>query len=89
MGNKKKAKKGVVPVPEPPPPPPADADDDGLLDELVAQLDTQDTAVQENAATVIQELDQANKAEEVEAKSSKKDSRSRFEARKVRRRSQT
>lgn len=88
MGNKKKSKKAAVPVPEPPPPP-ADADDDGLLDELVAQLDTQDTAVQENAATVIQELDQANKAEEVEAKSSKKDSRSRFEARKVRRRSQT
>lgn len=89
MGNKKKSRKAAAPVSELPPPLQTDVDDDGLLDELVAQLGSEDGAVQENAATIIQELDQTNKAEEAESKSSKKDSRARFEARKVRCRSQT
>jgi len=88
VGNKKKFRRAAAPVSELPPLQ-VDVDDDGLLDELVAQLGAEDGAVQENAATIIQELDQTNKAEEADSKSSKKDSRARFEARKVGCRSQT
>jgi OTU domain-containing protein 6 len=61
-------------------PPPDNTNDEELLDDLVAQLDSRDGTVQHEAATVIQEVEQkAN-----EQANSKKDSRSRFEARQVR-----
>ncbi|KAL5529078.1 hypothetical protein ACEPAG_5052 [Sanghuangporus baumii] len=58
-------------------------DDDELLDDLMAQIDG-GNASQQVAATVIQDV-QSNKADEIEASSSKKDGRARFEARKLRR----
>lgn len=61
--------------------PPTDTtdDDEDLLDDLVAQLDAKDGNVQQAAATMIQEVE---KKTDEQAKT-KKDGRSRFQARKV------
>ena len=60
----------------------AAVEDDELLDDLMAQIDG-GNASQEVAATVVQQV-QSNKADEIEASpAGKKDSRVRFEARKV------
>jgi hypothetical protein len=81
MGSKKKKSNSApmsshaMPAPE--------IDDDGLLDDLMATIDGGDAASQAAAASVVQQVE-INKAEEIEASSSKKDSRARFEARKVR-----
>ena len=78
MGKKKKSKPAPTNTTENPA---ADANDEELLDDLIAQIDG-GNASQEVAATVVQEV-QSRKADEIEASSAKKDSRARFEARKV------
>ena len=69
-------------APPPPPPPPADiaANDDGLVDDLFAQLDMRDAAAKEDAAKVLSSntTDQA-----IEGDKKKKDSRQRFKEREV------
>lgn len=82
MGSKKKkSKNSPTPVASAQEPLP-DVDNDDLLDELMAQLDAKDVVAQQEAAAVIQEVE-INDADEIEAKSSKKGGRARFEARKV------
>lgn len=64
---------------------PAAADNDDLLNDLLAQIDEKNAAQQQEAAIIVQEVQLNDKAEELERDpSAKKDSRSRFEARKVR-----
>jgi len=86
MGQKtKKIKEALSPTPKSPPPPvePTNVDDDDdLLNELMAHLDAKDSAVQAEAATVIQEVGN-KRADDLEAKS-KVDGKSRFLARKAR-----
>ena len=66
----------------PPPAEPAPQDDgDTLEDDLIAALDAKDAEVQKQAAVVLQSVESA-KSEDSLGKS-KKDSRSRFEARAV------
>lgn len=86
MAKKKKSKAAQsttssVPIAVP------DSVDDGLLDDLLAQLDEKDAAQQQEAATILHEADLNAQAETLESDPSatKKDSRARFEARKVRR----
>lgn len=63
----------------PPPAEPAPADDqDGLEDDLFAQLDARDEGTRKEAAEVLQSVEDAKATEQ-----SKKDSRSRFQARAV------
>lgn len=62
--------------------PAPELDDEGLLDDIMAQIDVGNTSQQETA-TVVQQV-QTNRAEQIEATSGKKDSKARFEARKVR-----
>lgn len=80
MGSKKKKSK-AAPMNSMENPAPG-IDDDGLLDDLMAQIDG-GNASQEVAATVVQQVEN-KKADEIEATAGKKDSRARFEARKVR-----
>ena len=68
--------KAVTPQPEPA------MDDDALMDDLLAQLDSKDNAVQQEASTVLTEV-AAQKAADV-ADQPKKDSRTRHQARQVR-----
>ncbi|THU78634.1 cysteine proteinase [Dendrothele bispora CBS 962.96] len=82
MGSSKKnkLKKAFSPVSQPSTSP--EIDDDELMDDLLAQLDSKDQTVQAESAKVLQEIEinqQANAAE----KSQKKDSKSRFLARKA------
>lgn len=64
----------------PPPAEPAPADDqDGLEDDLFAQLDARDEGTRKEAAEVLQSVEDAKATEQ-----SKKDSRSRFQARAAR-----
>lgn len=78
MGKKKKSKPAPTSTAEIPA---QDANDDELLDDLMTQIDG-GNASQEVAATVVQEV-QSRRADEIEESSAKKDSRARFEARKV------
>jgi len=67
----------------PPPAEPAPQDDgDTLEDDLFAQLDAKDAQVRKEAAVVLQSVESAKSEESVEK--SRKDSRSRFEARAAR-----
>lgn len=74
---KKKAKKVIS---QPPPSELPTGDDDGLLDDLAAQLDDQSTDSQ-TAATVVSQVDHA-KADELEATA--RGSKDRWKARQVR-----
>ena len=87
MGSKKKKSKTASSkqVDNLPPAPLPEVADDELLDDLFAQIDEKDSAAaREVATTITQEAELEKGAEEVEAKPSKKDSKTRFEARKVR-----
>lgn len=64
---------------------PVPVDNDDLLNDLLAQIDEKDAAQQQEAATVLQEVQLNDQADKIERDASaKKDSRARFEARKVR-----
>ena len=88
MGSKKKKSKTASSkqVDNLPPAPLPEVADDELLDDLFAQIDEKDSAAAREVAatTITQEAELEKGAEEVEAKPSKKDSKARFEARKVR-----
>lgn len=79
MGSKRNKLKKALSPSNPSPPPPAE--DDGLLDELYAQLDSKSPAVQSEAAVVLEQV-KSNEAHELE-NDPKQDSRTRFEARQV------
>ncbi|KAK7014903.1 OTU domain-containing protein 6B [Favolaschia claudopus] len=79
MGKKSKLKKALNVLPDPPPP----DDDDGLVDDLLAQLDSRDQVVAQESATVLNEMQLNQQAEQLET-SSKQDAKSRFNARQAR-----
>jgi hypothetical protein len=66
----------------PPPAEPKPQDGDTLEDDLFAALDARDAEVQKEAAVVLQSIESAKSNEAIEK--SKKDSKSRFQARAVR-----
>ncbi|QRW27541.1 OTU-like cysteine protease [Rhizoctonia solani] len=72
-----KIKKGFSPPPAEPAP--ATGQDDGLEDDLFAQLDARDAETRKEAAEVLQSVESAKATDAAEK--SKKDSKSRFQAR--------
>ncbi len=68
--------------PETPPPPEQTLDDEELMDDLLAQLDSKDKTVQGVSATVINDMQLGQVADQID-KSQKQDSRSRHRARQV------
>jgi len=57
-------------------------DDDQLMDDLLAQLDSRDKTVQAQSATIINEMNLKEQADNIEA-GEKRDAKSRFKARQV------
>ncbi|KAJ6547516.1 hypothetical protein B0H19DRAFT_1166076 [Mycena capillaripes] len=80
MGKKNKLKKAVDIFPHMSPP--AD-DDDGLVDDLLAQLDSRDETVQQESANVLHDMELNKLADQIDG-SSKQDAKSRFKARQAR-----
>ncbi|KAJ7685140.1 hypothetical protein DFH06DRAFT_30874 [Mycena polygramma] len=80
MGKRNKLKKAVDLISNSPPP--AD-DDDGLVDDLLAQLDSRDETVQQESANVLNDMQLNKQADQIEA-ASKQDAKSRFKARQAR-----
>ncbi|KAJ7343531.1 hypothetical protein DFH08DRAFT_872956 [Mycena albidolilacea] len=79
MGKKSnKLKKALDVFPDPPP----DADD-GLMDDLLAQLDSRDETVAQESANVLNEMQINKQAEQLET-TSKQDAKDRFKARQMR-----
>ena len=60
-----------------------DTPDDDLMNDLLAQLDSRDQNVQMESAQVLNEMNLNEKADKIEATTSKQDSKSRFKARQV------
>jgi OTU domain-containing protein 6 len=80
MGSKKKTlKKTFSPSSKPTPTASPEIDDNELMDDLIAQLDSKDQTVQNESAKVLQEMEINQQALAAE----KKDSKSRFLARKA------
>ncbi|KAF9480123.1 cysteine proteinase [Pholiota conissans] len=81
MGKRNKPKKAPhqITLPEPT----MNQDDDDLMNELLAQLDSNDTTVQTESAHLLNDMDLNNLATKMEA-SEKKDAKSRFKARQAR-----
>ena len=77
-----KVKKLLSPAKVPSPPPEPALDDDALMDDLMAQLDSKDTVVQQEAATVLTEVSVQKTAEVADAPQNT--SRTRHQARQVR-----
>jgi OTU domain-containing protein 6 len=73
---KPKAKK-YTPLPQPDP-----IDDDQLVDDLLAQLDSRNETVQEQSASVLNDMELDKRADAIDS-AQKQDSNSRFRARKV------
>ncbi|KAF8902128.1 hypothetical protein CPB84DRAFT_900813 [Gymnopilus junonius] len=67
-----------------PPPPPMDSADDDLMNDLLTQLDSRDQNVQIESAQVLNDMNLNQKADNIEASSSRKDPKSRFKARQAR-----
>ncbi|KAJ7905444.1 hypothetical protein B0H14DRAFT_3850381 [Mycena olivaceomarginata] len=79
MGKKSnKLKKALDVFPNPPP----DADD-GLMDDLLAQLDSRDETVAQESANVLNEMEMNKQAEQL-GTTSKQDAKGRFKARQMR-----
>lgn len=94
MGNgskRQKLKKALSPVSgrssntiSPPNPPPGDEEDhEDLMDQLMAELDSKDTTTQTEAATVLNEMNVVQAAENGPAEKGAKDSKARYKARQV------
>jgi len=81
MGSSKKNKLKKASPPSQPAISP-EIDDNELMDDLIAQLDSKDQTVQAESAKVLQEIEINQQASTAET-SQKKDSKSRFLARKV------
>lgn len=81
MGSKKN-KKSASPLPPPPPAPPVTEGDDGLVDDLLAELDARetDTSVKREASVVLQQVTMV----QAQQSAAKKDSKARFKAREAR-----
>lgn len=63
--------------------PPPIVDDEGLMDDLFAQLDSKDKAVQGESAAILQEADLNTFADDLDS-APNNDSKNRFKARQVR-----
>jgi len=87
MGNKRKKLKDII---SPPPniPAPVPTADDELLDDLIAQLDSNDRTVQNVSAEVINDIQLSQLQEKNESRKPKKDSRTRFLERQTRKASE-
>lgn len=83
MGGKRKKLKDIISPPSNTPTPVATADDE-LLDDLFAQLDSNDRTVQNVSAEVINDIQLSQLQEKEEPRKPKKDSRTRFLERQVR-----
>ncbi|KAJ7156020.1 hypothetical protein C8R43DRAFT_998853 [Mycena crocata] len=81
MGKKNKLKKAVDPLLPTAMSP--QEDDDQLMDDLLAQLDSRDETVQQESATVLNEMNLNKQADRLE-NASKQDPKSRFRARQAR-----
>ena len=81
MGGKRKKLKDIVSPPQTTPPPAAD---DELLDDLLAQLDSNDKTVQNVSAEVINDIQLSQLQEQKEPQKLKKASKTRFLERQVR-----
>jgi hypothetical protein len=83
MGGKRKKMKNILSLsPTTPPPVPA-VQDDELLDDLIAQLDSNDTTVQNVSAEVINDIQLSQLKENKGSQKRKKDSKTRFLERQV------
>ncbi|KAJ7219226.1 hypothetical protein GGX14DRAFT_435174 [Mycena pura] len=80
MAKKNKLKKAIQPLADAPP---VDDDDDGLVDDLLAQLDSRNAAGKQESANLLNELQVGQQLEEIQEKS-KQDPKLRFKARQAR-----
>ncbi|TFK42624.1 hypothetical protein BDQ12DRAFT_676516 [Crucibulum laeve] len=78
-----KIKKALSPRQPSTPPPILNNEDDELMNDLLAQLDSRNQTVQEQSATVLNEMELNKQAARIEAQQ-KQDARSRFKARQAR-----
>jgi len=83
MGSKRKKLKDILSLPPSTPPPVTTAEDDELLDDLLAQLDSNDKTVQNVSAEVINDIQLSQLQEKEEPQKVKKDSKTRFIERQV------
>jgi len=83
MAGSKRNKLKKVLSPTSPLPPVSNTEDDGLVDDLLAQLDARDGNVQQGAAEVLNDME-SNREQEKPESTPRKDSRSRFRARELR-----
>ena len=83
MAPKKNKLKKMLSPPQPPPPEDTTIDDDALMDDLLAQLDSRDDTVRQESATVLQEMQVQQVADQLE-NAPKKDSKARHKARQAR-----
>jgi OTU domain-containing protein 6 len=81
MGKRDKIKKVLSPPSSYTPPQPTE-DDQDLMDELFAQLDSKDAAVQKESEAVLEEIQLRQESERLETKQ-RQDAKSRFKARQV------
>ena len=82
MGGKRRKFKDIINPPQNTPPPAVE--DDELLDDLLAQLDSNDKTVQNVSAEVINDIQLSQLREKERPKKLKKDSKTRFIERQVR-----
>jgi hypothetical protein len=83
MGGKRKKLKDILsPSPSTPPPAPT-VEDDELLNDLLAQLDSNDKTVQNTSAELIGDIQLSQLQEKEEPQKQKKDSKTRFLERQV------
>ena len=83
MGGKRKKVKEILSLSSNPSPPAATVEDDELLDDLIAQLDSNDKTVQTVSAEVINDIQLSQLQENKESQKKKKDSKRRFLERQV------
>lgn len=83
MGGKRKKLKEILSLPPSTPPPIPTVEDDELLDDLFAQLDSNDKTVQNVSAEVINDIQLSQLHEKEDAQKPKKDSKTRFLERQV------
>lgn len=83
MGGKRKKVKDILSSSLNPQPPASTVEDDELLDDLIAQLDSNDKTVQDTSAEVIKDIHRSQLQETRETRKLKKDSKTRFLERQV------
>lgn len=83
MGGKRKKVKEIISSSLNPQPPAPTVEDDELLDDLIAQLDSNDKTVQNTSAEVINDIQLSQLQENREPRKLKKDSKTKFLERQV------